>query len=129
MTDKDNLFGRKLKEIRLARDMSQEDMAKLLGTTKQVISHYETGQRSPKITTALEYAAVLNVGIEELSGRAPSRSVSPDAARAAQDRERLETLHRNPRLGLLFDRQAKMTEEDVEFMLQMADRILKERDT
>lgn len=129
MTDKDNLFGKKLKEIRLARDMSQEDMAKLLGTTKQVISHYETGQRSPKITTALEYAAVLNVGIEELSGRAPSRSVSPDAARAAQDHQRLESLHNNPRLGMLFDRSVRMSDEDVDFMIQLADRILKERDT
>lgn len=44
------------------------------------------------------------------------------------DDERLEALHENPRLGLLFDRQRNMSPEDVEFMIQMADRILKERD-
>ena len=45
-----------------------------------------------------------------------------------EDEERLEALHQDPRLGLLFDRSRKMSHEDVEFMLQMADRILKERD-
>ena len=45
-----------------------------------------------------------------------------------EDWIRLEALHQDPRLGLLFDRSRKMSHEDVEFMLQMADRILKERD-
>ena len=41
---------------------------------------------------------------------------------------RLEAIHQNPKLGMLFDRTRKMSNDDVEFMLQMADRILKERD-
>lgn len=44
------------------------------------------------------------------------------------DLDRLEALHQDPRLGMLFDRSRKMKPEDVDFMLQMADRILKERD-
>ena len=46
-----------------------------------------------------------------------------------EDQERLEALHQNPQLGLLFDRSRKMTSDDVDFMIQMADRILKERDS
>ena len=45
-----------------------------------------------------------------------------------EDQQRLEALHQNPSLGLLFDRTRKMSHDDVEFMLQFADRILKERD-
>ena len=120
MPDGENKFGKKLKAIRLERGMSQDEMAKLLGTTKQVISHYEIGKRSPKISIALKYAQILGIAMEELS----DHPVQPDP-----DQDRLEALHKNPRLGLLFDRQAKMSEEDVEFMLQMADRILRERDT
>ena len=48
--------------------MSQEELAALLGTSKQVISRYETGQRSPKITVASEYAAKLGVPISALEG-------------------------------------------------------------
>ena len=44
------------------------------------------------------------------------------------DQERLEALHQNPRLGLLFDHSSKMKPEDVDFMIQMAERIIKERD-
>ena len=54
-------FGEKLREIRNMRDMSQEEMAELLGTTKQVISRYENEQRTPKLDTVQEYAAKLEV--------------------------------------------------------------------
>ena len=45
-----------------------------------------------------------------------------------EDQQRLEALHQVPRLGLLFERTRKMRTEDVDFMLQLTDRIIKERD-
>ena len=45
-----------------------------------------------------------------------------------EDQMRLEALHQNPRLGLLFDHTLKMGSEDIDFMIQMAERIVKERD-
>ena len=45
-----------------------------------------------------------------------------------EDQQRLEALHQNSRLGLLFDHTRKMKKEDVDFMIQMAERIVKERD-
>ena len=42
------------------------------------------------------------------------------------DDDRLEALHQNPKLGLLFDRQRKMSEKDIDFMLELAERITKE---
>lgn len=61
-------FGDIIKEIRLSRGLSQEEFASLLGTTKQVISRYETGQRFPKITVAQEYANKLNIPLAQLLG-------------------------------------------------------------
>lgn len=43
------------------RDLSQEEMAALLGTTKQVISRYENELRTPKLDTVQEYAKKLEV--------------------------------------------------------------------
>lgn len=40
----------------------------MLGTSKQVISRYETNQRSPKISIVKEYASKLNIPIEILLG-------------------------------------------------------------
>lgn len=42
------------------------EFAKLLGTSKQVISRYERGDNTPKITTVAHYAKVLNVSLEYL---------------------------------------------------------------
>ena len=49
-------FGTKLKETRLQRGLTQEQLADILGTSKQVISRYENGQRSPKLSIAIQYA-------------------------------------------------------------------------
>ena len=59
-------FGDRLKAIRLEKHMSQEEFASLLGTSKQVISRYETNQRTPKITVANKYASILNIPLNAL---------------------------------------------------------------
>ena len=63
-----NEFSKRLKQIRESRNMSQDEFANLLGTSKQVISRYETAQRTPKITTVYEYAEKLGVSLEQLTG-------------------------------------------------------------
>lgn len=66
-------FGDCLREIRIAKEMSQEQLAELLGTTKQVISKYETNQRTPKVTVANDYAIKLNVPLGALLGSGSNR--------------------------------------------------------
>ena len=57
------MFGNRLKQIRTEKNMSLEELGQLLGTTKQVLSRYENGQREPKITTAAMYAERLGVDL------------------------------------------------------------------
>lgn len=59
-------FSEKLKLLREEKDMSLSEFAKLLGTSKQVISRYERGENTPKITTVAHYADVLNVSLAYL---------------------------------------------------------------
>jgi len=61
-------FSENLKQIRNNMRMSQDEFAAFLGTSKQVISRYETGQRSPKVSTVAAYADALGVSIGELTG-------------------------------------------------------------
>lgn len=56
-------FGEKLRKYRTERRMSQDELASILETSKQVISRYESGQRSPKIGVVQEYAQKLNLPI------------------------------------------------------------------
>ncbi len=59
-------FGTKLKNIRTERGLTQEELAILLKTSKQVISRYENNQRTPKISVAKEYAETLGVSLNYL---------------------------------------------------------------
>ena len=61
-------FGDRLRAIRKEKGMSQDEFAKLLDTSKQVLSRYEIGQRIPKITQVQEYAKRLNVSADYLMG-------------------------------------------------------------
>ena len=59
-------FCEKLKLLREERDMSLAEFANLLGTSKQVLSRYERGENTPKITTVAHYAKVLDVSLAYL---------------------------------------------------------------
>lgn len=59
-------FGEKLKEIRISRNMSQEEFARLLNTSKQVISRYELGQTVPKITVVAPWCRILDVSLDDM---------------------------------------------------------------
>ena len=59
-------FCEKLRLLREERNLTMTEFATLLGTSKQVISRYERGDNTPKITTVAHYANVLNVSLEYL---------------------------------------------------------------
>ena len=63
-------FADKLKCCRKALSLSQGQLAAKLSTTKQVISNYELGKRTPKINVAANYAKILNVPVVHLTNDA-----------------------------------------------------------
>lgn len=69
-------FGVNLKKLRKQRGLSQDELATLLGTTKQVISRYENSQRVPRVSVVTEYARRLGVPLSTLSGEADIQEVS-----------------------------------------------------
>lgn len=87
-------FSENLKRLRLERKMTQDELAELLKTSKQVISRYENGQRSPKVSTVAAFAEALNVPIVALTDGPDAQSV------ARTDREQLR---RDPDRRVLFD--------------------------
>lgn len=77
-------FGDILKTLRKQRGLSQDELAAMLGTTKQVISRYETKQRVPRLSVVTEYAERLGVPVSLLSGesqRVPQDSPVPGGRR------------------------------------------------
>ncbi len=64
-------FGDILKRLRVERGLSQDELAALLGTTKQVISRYETKKRIPRLSVVAAFAEKLGLPLSALSGEEP----------------------------------------------------------
>lgn len=55
-----------LKEMRARIGVNQQEMGKLVGTSRQTISQIERGDYSPSVTLALKIAKVCGVTVEEV---------------------------------------------------------------
>jgi putative transcriptional regulator len=59
-------LGNRLKVARAEKDLSQEDLARLSGVTRQTICSIETGQYCPSALLAFVLASKLGKPVEEL---------------------------------------------------------------
>lgn len=59
-------FGKKLKEVRLKKDLSQGDVARILGVHRTYISGLERGVRNPSLLTVQKVAKALGVNAKNL---------------------------------------------------------------
>jgi transcriptional regulator with XRE-family HTH domain len=66
MSDISSKFGKKVKEIRLKKNMSQGDLAKILSVHPTDISGIERGVRNMALKNIERLAKALDVSIEEL---------------------------------------------------------------
>lgn len=62
----------RIKEIRQEKNLSQTDIAKALGVTRQAISLYEKGDRELKLETWQKLADYFNVSVPYLQDYYPS---------------------------------------------------------
>ena len=59
-------IGDRIKEARIWKNMSQEELAKAIGSTKSAISRYESSKRQPRIEQLQRIADILGVGVSYL---------------------------------------------------------------
>ena len=114
------ILVKNLRFLMESKGISQADICRELNVSSATASDWCTGKKYPRVDALQRLADLLGVRFSTLT--------TEDGLNDYEDQIRLEALHQDPRLGLLFDRTRKMSHDDVEFMLQFADRILKERD-
>ncbi len=59
-------FGKKLREARLKKNLSQGDVARILGVHRSYISGLERGRRNPSLLTVHKVAKALGVSTNDL---------------------------------------------------------------
>jgi transcriptional regulator with XRE-family HTH domain len=76
-------MGERLRELRLRRRISQEEVARHIGITRSAYSHYEINNRQPVYETLIKLAAYFDVSLDYIIGGAQSKSkgeqsITPD---------------------------------------------------
>ena len=62
-------FAEKLKRIRLKMNLTQKDVAEILGITRTAYANYEQGLREPDLLTLWKIADFFDVSVDYLLGR------------------------------------------------------------
>ena len=62
----DYKFGNKIFELRTKRNLSQAELAAMLGVTNKAVSKWETGKAKPTTDSIRKLAALFNVDVGEL---------------------------------------------------------------
>ncbi|QYN53085.1 helix-turn-helix domain-containing protein [Lactobacillus panisapium] len=63
-----NSFGNRIKELRIKHGLSQDDLAKVTGLTRQAISNYENNERTPNKEIWEKLADYFNVSVPYARG-------------------------------------------------------------
>ncbi|MEI3337600.1 MAG: helix-turn-helix transcriptional regulator [Clostridium sp.] len=111
------MINKRIRELRIEKELTQEDIAKMLNKSTNNISQYETGKRQPDINTIIKIAEYFNVSIDYLMGRTETRELADDFIKKnlklTDDEKKILSQYRN--LNKEGEKQAK---EYLEYLAQ-----------
>ena len=64
-----NIFGKRLKDLRLEKNLSQKELAKQINVGKSIISGWEIGENNPTLPSLIAIADFFDVSIDYLARR------------------------------------------------------------
>jgi transcriptional regulator with XRE-family HTH domain len=99
-------IGNRLRELRLKRNLSQEEVARHIGITRSAYSHYEINNRQPVYETLIKLADFFNVSIDYIlfgNNSSPLRRAwdTPDAQEMLQLFQNMSPEQRKKSIRLL----------------------------
>jgi len=102
-------MGERLRELRLRRKISQEEVARHIGITRSAYSHYEINNRQPVYETLIKLAAFFDVSLDYIIGGtqpaarsdAPSPNAMPDTREILTLLQKLNHEQRKQSLALI----------------------------
>ena len=69
-------FGNHLVSIRIARDVTQKQVAEAIGATENGVQNYERGRRKPTYDMLIALADYFDVSLDYLTGRTDKPEVN-----------------------------------------------------
>lgn len=95
-------FGRRLKDLRLARGLTQIDLGKSVGVSNRVIAYYEGDDAQPPGPMLVDLARALRVSVDQLLGvKAVKDAADPRTARLMNRLKKVQDLRPADQRALL----------------------------
>ena len=63
------MIGEKITSERKKHKLNQEDLAEMIGVTRQTISNWELNETSPDLKQAQKLSDIFNISVDELIGK------------------------------------------------------------
>jgi len=114
------IFVRNLRYLMNVRGISQADICRELGVSSTTVSDWCAGKKYPRVDAMQRLADLLGVLFSTLT--------TEGGLQDFEDQQRIEDLHENPTLRLLFDKQRRLDDADLNAVLAVVNAISKERD-
>ena len=108
-------FGQRLRRLRQAKGLTQQQVADAIGCTQRAMVYYEKEGKLPPAATAAKMAALFAVTVEELLDNADA----PDATKRPTAAPDLLNSPDDRRLWRQFQRLKKLPEHDQSTVLRM----------
>lgn len=69
----------RLRDLRQEKELSQADLAEIMGVSRQAVSRWETGAAAPSVENLIELSRLYGVPLDELvhGGAAPEEEAAP----------------------------------------------------
>lgn len=83
-------IGDKITTLRKQKNLSQTDLAKAAGVSREIIGRYERNEVLPSIEVAAKIADVLEVSLDYLAGNSKKAAVDKKTMKLIHDIEDLE---------------------------------------
>ena len=117
-------FAERLKELRMRKGYSQQDLASKIGLSKSSISMYEVGAREPSLEVLELVGDFFNVTTDYLLGKEDGSVyyLDPEAAEIANE------IYNSKDLRMLFDTTRKISKEDLQVIVRMVEGLKKDAD-
>jgi len=90
----DNLFSKRLKQLRKESNKTQEEVANQIKITRATLSRYETGEFEPPITTVMDLANFFNVSLDWLAGNSEIKDPNINSNRLLELYNSLSSEHK-----------------------------------
>ena len=68
-------IGEKIKRIRIARNLTQQEVADRMGLKRNTVSQWESGARNISVDQLVEYAKIVQVTLDYFNDDSPERTL------------------------------------------------------